>query len=290
MARQIVEGMMTLEISHSTQDAGQAGRIAALSCDPPAARIQSIGRAKAILDVLSHQSDWVRLRDIAARTGLVKATAFNLVTALADVGLVEHDAARGAYRLGLHALVYGRAVERRLDAVAVLRPHLVRLCAETSETVNLALPGPLDCIIVESLEGSQTLRVTAYSGTRASYYATACGRALLAFKPEAERRHVLGLSPLRKLTPNTTTDIGELEAILADCRRDGYVCEIEENEIGGACVAAPVLLAGKPMAAVSIAGPAFRMDERKRRQLGELLVAALGAASHDLSAALRAGG
>lgn len=280
---------MNLDTPFSAHDGGAAVPAAAL-CDPPAARIQSIGRAKAILDVLADRSDWVRLRDIAARTGLVKATAFNLVTALADVGLVEHDAARGVYRLGLQALVYGRAVERRLDVVAVMRPHLIRLCAETSETVNLALPGPLDCIIVESLEGSQTLRVTSYSGTRASYYATACGRALLAFQPEAERLHVLGLSPLRQLTPNTTTDVAELEEVFARCRRDGYVCEIEENEIGGACVAAPVLVAGKPLAAVSIAGPAFRMDERKRRQLGETLVAALGAASLDLSAAMRSGG
>ena len=62
------------------------------------------------------------------------------------------------------------------------------------------------------------------------------------------------------------------------------------REIGGACVAAPVLLAGKPVAAVSVAGPAFRMDERKRRELGEMLVASLGAASVDLSAAMRAGG
>lgn len=281
---------MDKEASLAAQDVGQGVPPVAASYDPPEARIQSIGRAKAILDVLADQPDWVRLRDIAARTGLVKATAFNLVTALADVGLVEHDAARGVYRLGLQALVYGRAVERRLDVVAVMRPHLVRLCAETSETVNLALPGPLDCTIVESLEGSQTLRVTSYSGTRASYYATACGRALLAFQPEAERRHVLGLSPLRKLTPNTTTDIAELEAIFARCRRDGYVCEVEENEIGGACVAAPVLLAGKPVAAVSVAGPAFRVDERKRRELGEMLVASLGAASVDLSAAMRAGG
>lgn len=257
---------------------------------PPEARIQSIARAKAILDVLAAQAGWVRLRDVTARTGLVKATVFNLITALVEVGIVEHDQSQGAYRLGLQALVYGRAVERRLDIVALMRPYLVKLCAETSETVNLALPGPLECIIVESLEGSQNLRVTAYTGTRASYHATACGRALLAYQPEAARRHVLELASLMPLTPHTTTDIDAIETILANCRRDGYVCEVEENEIGGACVAAAVVVDGKAVASVSVAGPAFRMDVEKRARLGRLLVKALAAAARDLNTVLAASG
>jgi DNA-binding IclR family transcriptional regulator len=256
---------------------------------PKDARIQSLARAKAILDVLADQPGWVRLREIAARTGLLKATAFNLVSALAEIGLVEHNPSRGVYRLGLQVLVYGRAVERRLDIVAVMRPHLVKLCAETLETVNLALPGPLEAVIVESLEGSQTLRVTSYTGTRASYYATACGRALLAHQPETVRRHILGLSTLAPLTPNTVTDVPSLERILADCRRDGFVCEIEENEQGGACVAAPVIMAGKAVASVSIAGPAFRMGEQQRQRFGGILKDVMARAGQDLEAAARLG-
>jgi hypothetical protein len=58
---------------------------AALDGAPPGAgetaRIQSIARAKAILDVLAaSDGGFVQLREIAAATGLVKATAFNLVT------------------------------------------------------------------------------------------------------------------------------------------------------------------------------------------------------------------
>lgn len=257
-----------------------------LSHQPVEARIQSIARAKAILDTLADFGAWVRLRDITASTGLVKATVFNLVSALVEVGLVEHDPDHGAYRLGLQALVYGRAVEGRLDLVAIMRPHLIRLCAETLETVNLALPGSLECVIVESLEGSQSVRVTSYTGTRASYYATACGRALLAHQPLATRRHILGFAPLLPLTPHTTTDIVAIEAILDDCRRVGYVCDVEENEIGGACVAAPLMIADKAVASVSIAGPAFRMGEDKRAKLGKILVAALAAASLELDQAM----
>ncbi len=51
------------------------------------ARIQSIARAKAILDVLSaDDGGWVPLRDIAAGTGLAKTTAFSLSMALVEWG------------------------------------------------------------------------------------------------------------------------------------------------------------------------------------------------------------
>lgn len=237
------------------------------------ARIQSVARAKALLDVMA-LGDWVSLRDLAARTGLAKTTAFNLVTALVDVGLAERDA--GAYRLSLQHLVYGKAVERRLDVAAIARPHLVRLCAATRETVNLALPASTDAVIVESLEGSQTLRVSSYSGTRAAYHSTACGRALFAHRPRAFRDIIYSIGPLPPATDRTITDPEELERVLERCRRIGWTTEFEENEMGGACVAAPIFSpSGKAIASVSIAGPSARFEPEAIERLGRMLVASL---------------
>lgn len=247
------------------------------------ARIQSIARAKGLLDAMAG-GDWVLLRDLAQATGLAKTTAFNLVTALVDVGLAERDSSAGAYRLSLHHIIYGKAVERRLDIATIAKPHLIRLCAETRETVNLALPGPIDAVIVESLEGSQSLRVTSYSGTRANYHSTACGRALLAYKPEAFRKAFYSLGRLAPATPRTITEPGALEALLERCRTSGWAFEFEENEPGGACVAAPIFgPGGEPVASVSIAGPATRFDAENMQRLGDLLVATLAGVSRDLS-------
>ncbi|WP_055046348.1 IclR family transcriptional regulator [Devosia sp. A16] len=244
---------------------------------PPAAeaRIQSVARAKALLDAMAG-GDWVSLRDLAARTGLAKTTAFNLVSALVDVGLTERDAKAGAYRLSLQHLVYGKAVERRLDIAAIARPHLIRLCATTRETVNLALPGPTDAVIVESLEGSQSLRVSSYSGTRAAYHSTACGRALLAHQPLNFRKIIYSVGNLPAATSRTITDPEALEAVLERCRTVGWATEFEENEMGSACVAAPIFgPGGDAIAAVSIAGPSARYEPENIERLGKLLVASL---------------
>ncbi|HEV2515900.1 MAG TPA: IclR family transcriptional regulator [Devosia sp.] len=239
------------------------------------ARIQSVARAKALLDAMAG-GDWVSLRDLAARTGLAKTTAFNLVSALVDVGLTERDAKAGAYRLSLQHLVYGKAVERRLDIAAIARPHLIRLCATTRETVNLALPGPTDAVIVESLEGSQSLRVSSYSGTRAAYHSTACGRALLAHQPLNFRKIIYSVGDLPAATARTITDPEALETVLERCRTLGWATEFEENEMGSACVAAPIFgPGGDAIAAVSIAGPSARYEPDNIERLGKLLVASL---------------
>jgi IclR family acetate operon transcriptional repressor len=251
---------------------------------PPEARIQSIGRAKALLDAMAG-GGWIGLRDLAAATGLVKTTVFNLVNALADVGLVERDPEVGAYRLGLHHVVYGRAVERRLDIISIAKPHLVQLCTATRETVNLALPGPGEATIVESLEGSHNLRVTSYSGTAASYHATACGRALLAYQPESFRRMVYSTGRLARLTDKTIIDPDELEQLLEDCRNRGWTLEVEENETGSACIAAPIFdMTGKAVASVSVAGPAARFQPEAREALARTLLEHLSRVSEDLGA------
>lgn len=248
------------------------------------ARIQSIGRAKDILDVLAASNGrYVPLRDIAEGTGLLKTTAFNLVSALVETGLVEREA-RNGYRLGLHALIYGRVVERQLDIVALIRPHLVQLCADTRETVNLALPCPTDVVIVESLEGGQGLRVSSYAGTRATYHSTACGRALLAHMPVVVQRKILSLGPLSAPTPKTCVSVSRIESLLVECRRTGFVAEIEENELGAACVAAPIRNGGgEAVAAVSVAGPFSRMGAKRRTEIGRLLVERLAMAEGELA-------
>jgi IclR family acetate operon transcriptional repressor len=256
--------------------------------DTPAApevRIQSIGRAKALLDVMSG-GDWVSLRALAAKTNLAKTTAFNLVSALVDVGLAERDAKAGAYRLSLQHMVYGKAVERRLDIAGIVRPHLIWLCAATRETVNLALPGPTDALIVESLEGSQNLRVSSYAGTRAAYHSTACGRALLAHQPLPFRKTIYSLGSLSAATDRTVTDPEALEALLERCRSLGWTTEFEENETGGACVAAPIFgPGGDALAAVSIAGPSARFEPEAIERLGKLLVARLAEITAELTRA-----
>src|SRR5215470_13176149 len=142
-------------------------------------RIQSLARASAILDVIA-ENGTVQLTELSAAVGLNKSTTFYLVESLADLGFAERAGDGKGYRLGLRNLELGRSVQRRLDIAAVSRPALMRLCALSKETVNLAVPYVFDAMIVESLEGAHGVRATSYAGSRASYHSTACGKAIVA--------------------------------------------------------------------------------------------------------------
>ncbi|MBV9246744.1 MAG: IclR family transcriptional regulator [Methylobacteriaceae bacterium] len=221
--------------------------------------IQSLQRAGAILDALAVCGD-ASLADISRAVGLNKTTTFYLVKTLVSLGFVAWDESNRTYSLGLKHLVFGRSVQRRLNIVTVSRPSLLRLCLETKETVNLAIPSIYDALIVESLEGAHGVRATSYAGTRAPYHSTACGKAILAFQDEAVCQFVCESRPLTQVTPMTLTDGAALRRQLAEIRVPGYSLDLEENELIANCVAAPIFDGfGEVAGAISISGPTSRM-------------------------------
>jgi IclR family acetate operon transcriptional repressor len=236
---------------------GRANRTA----DVVQPRIQSLARANDILDVvLKARTGTARLAEISTALRLNKTTVFNLAESLVAVGFLTRATDQRGYRLGLRNLELGRVVVRRNEIIELCRPTLMRLCRETMETVNLAVPYLTNAMILESYEGSHGVRPTSYSGTPAPYHATACGKALLAHMAQPVREEIYRASGLRALTPNTITDRAKLEADLAEARKRGHAVETEECEIGASCVAMAVRDGfDEVCAAISVAGFAQRM-------------------------------
>jgi len=246
-------------------------------------RVQSLGRADAILEALAAVDDWARLTDISRETGLKKTTAFNLLDTLVNLGFAERDTAAGRYRLGLRNLELGRLVQGRLKIVQMNEPLLIRLCANTRETVNLAVPYLYEVLITHSLEGKQGVRVTSYAGTRASFHSTACGKAMLAHMPDGFFNELLRRSPLLPVTPHTIINVKKLSAELEKIREVGFAAEHQENEIGAACVASVIHDGfGSVAGAISVAGPVGRMTPEAIARIGKLLMRETAAASRRL--------
>jgi DNA-binding IclR family transcriptional regulator len=77
---------------------------------------------------------------------------------------------------------------------------------------------------------------------------------------------------LKRLTPNTVGNLQELEAELFRVRKNGYACDLEENEPHIRCVAAPIWdHAGGVNASLSITAPVVRMAVTRLRQLAPLI-------------------
>ena len=236
-------------------------------------RIQSLARANAILEVIRERGI-VTLAGISATTGLNKSTAFYLAESLVSLGYAERVGDRKGYRLGLRNLELGRAVQRRLSIAEASRPSLIRLCALSKETVNLAVPFNFDVLIVESFEGVFGIRATAYTGSRSHYHSTACGKAMLAFLDPAVRTALYSARLLTQMTPNTITQQDLLEEQLEEVRAHTFALDTEENELGAHCVAAPIWDGfGQVAGAISISGLASRLPRATLVNLAEAIIA-----------------
>ncbi len=234
---------------------------ASASATPP--RIQALGRASAIIDVIAAGGEeGVGLSDISRATTLNKTTAFNLIASLVTLGFLEQDVQSRRYRLGLRNLELGRIVQQRLHISHLARPILAGLCRKTNETVNLGLPDLLDLLVIDSFQGSRLLHARANAGWRSMYHCTALGKAFMAAWDAPMRQAIYDSCGLPEQTPHTITTIDALEAQLAQFQEQGYSIDVDENEIGVNGIARWIVDGlGEVAAAVSVSGHSSRLTE-----------------------------
>lgn len=234
--------------------------------------VQSVGRALSILELLADGPYELGVTELGRRLGVHKATAYRLVSTLAERGLVERNPATDKYRLGFGMIHLAGAAMARLDMVQQARPILEELAERTRETVNLAVLDGDRVMHIDQIAGTRSVVTVSWVGRRTPYHCTSNGKVLLAFLGEAERERLLA-APLEPLTPNTIVDPEVLRAQLAEARARGYAHTIEELEEGLNAVAAPVRRAdGEVVAAVSVAGPAFRMRPSELPRIARMTV------------------
>lgn len=215
--------------------------------------------ARALKSFSSLEREW-GVSDLARRLGIAKSTAHRLLATLTDEGLLEQDPRTGRYRLGLAVFDLAAAVQSLDLHEAALSP-MTDLRNRTGETVQVAVLDGREVVYVERLDSPNTLRLFLEVGRRNDAHSTGCGKALLAFSPPEVVDRVLKHWKLPAKTPHTITSLDALRADLADARRRGYARNRHESELGVISVAAPIRDAsGRTIAALSVAGPAERLD------------------------------
>ncbi|MEO3872267.1 IclR family transcriptional regulator [Nonomuraea sp. B12E4] len=228
--------------------------------------VQSVDRAITILEILARDGA-TRVTDLAVELDVHKSTAFRLLAALEQGGLVEQSSERGRYRLGFGVVRLAGAATAQLDLSRESRPVCLRLAETVGETVNIAVPQDGDAVNVSQVRGPAAISGHNWVGQRTPSHATSSGKVLLAFG-------ALRLpAELERYTPHTVTSVAGLA--LEEIRERGWATTVEELEVGLNAVAAPIRGSdGAVVAAVSASGPSYRLTPRRLPEVAELLVAA----------------
>lgn len=243
----------------------------AVDGDPPArsTRVQSVDRAVALLRAVAAASGpSATVTALAETCGLNRATAWRILMTLEAHGMVVADRETGRYRIGFG--VVELAGSAGVDAlVQSAHPVLERLCHQTGETAALAVVRRRALTYVDEVAPVAIVSAT-WQGRAVPLHATSTGKALLAFTEPAEMTRMTG-PKLRRYTDTTITSMAKLRAELARTRERGFgVCR-GEYESAAWGVSAPVLDSSeRPLAVLSIWGPANRVTEARFEALGEL--------------------
>ena len=239
-------------------------------------------RVARALETLGGAPNGLGVSEAARALRVHRSTASRLLGTLAASGMVERDQLTQRYRLGARIVGLAATAVSRLPVVTQARPELEHLSAATSETVNLAILDRFHVVYVDQVTPAQTVVMASWVGRRSPVHASSSGKVLLAWS-DARTREALLRRRLEPLTERTITSADAMRAALDDVRRRGYASSDGELEDGLVTIAAPVLIEGRAVAAVSVSGPGYRIPARDLPRLGRRVTASAAAIEHRMA-------
>jgi len=194
---------------------------------------------KAMVVLRAVESSPCTLAQLQTSTGLPRATAHRLASALEIHGLLRRDA-DGRFELGHGLVPLGREAAERFPLVDLARPELEALRDTTGESVQLFVREGAQRRCVQSLESTHGLRWIVPEGA---------------------------LLPI---------DVGSAGRVLSgELSKSGWIQSVGEREAGVASVSAPVRASdGTVVGALSVSGPIERLSRQPGKRFGAAVVAA----------------
>jgi DNA-binding IclR family transcriptional regulator len=255
--------------------------VAPTAPNPRVPTIQVIERMMTLIDALAMEREAVTLKHLAAVSGLHPSTAHRILNDMVLARFVDR-VEPGRYQLGMRLLELGNLVKSRLSVRDAALDPMRALHRATGQTVNLSVRQGDEIVYVErafsELSGMQVIRAI---GGRAPLHLTSVGKLFLSVDDARLVRGYAMRTGLSGHTPNSITELVELERELSRVRSHGYSRDDEELEIGVRCIAAGIrddndrLVAG-----LSLTAPADRLDDAWIADLTETaarISAAIGA-------------
>ena len=214
--------------------------------------IQVITRAAAILRALKDGQAGLSLGQIAEKVGLPRSTVQRIVAALVSERLLMTSGRNAGVRLGPELQTLAEAA--RLATVDECRSHLLRLAAQTGETVDLSVLRGGQMVFVDQVQGTQRLRAISSVGEHFPLTTTACGRAVLALLTEAEAQDLVRAE---------AADWPAVRRMLEITRANGVALDLDDHTEGISAIGIAFIDRGGDLYAISVPIPTPRFADQR---------------------------
>jgi DNA-binding IclR family transcriptional regulator len=231
----------------------RSGRLAAL--------LNTIARTGTVLGLFTAETPEWGGTEVATILGLPKSTTFDLLTSLAEIGLLQQTS-DDRYRLGWQLLV----IRRRLINSMGFNDQTQRTIAELAHHLNAAVTiGAWDgrgVVCIAHASASRSGPVLA-EGARLPGHASALGKLLMAQRPWPKLQERIQQYGLPALTVNSVSDIDVFRKQLTCARDNDLAVEHGETVLGQSCLAVGIYdREHRVIAALSICTPSETMHAR----------------------------
>ncbi|MGY2893869.1 IclR family transcriptional regulator [Deinococcus sp. UYEF24] len=251
--------------------------------DSPRYLIQSAATTLEVLLAFGRSPYRFTPSEIAGQLDIDRNQAFRCLRTLQHVGFVRQDEGE---RFVLTSLVdhLAGASQGQPSLSRAARAVMDELSQSTGETVNLFALEGLQAACVDYREGLRQVRLVTSVSERRPLHAGACPKAMLAALPrEVQEEVMVQLSNLPRYTPATTLTPDALSQELEETVRRGYaISDLDVDEEARGVGAAIFGVEGEVVGAVSVGGPAYRMNSVRIAELGQQIVEAARLISRQL--------
>jgi IclR family pca regulon transcriptional regulator len=200
--------------------------------------VEALARGLDVLRCFSAERPTPTLSDVAAATGLPRATARRLLLTLEELGYVRSGG--GQFALTPRVLTLGMAFVGSLGLWDVGRAHLEKLVALTGESSSMSQLDGSDIVYVARVAVPKLIALRVQIGTRFPAPYTSQGKVLLAALDPAELARVLAQPSRSGLPRFLPRDPNQFEQELRSIRARGWALADEELAPGIRSIAAPV--------------------------------------------------
>lgn len=204
-----------------------------------------------ILESIASAPKGLTLSQIAEKLGYPRSTLTPILKTLTNRDYLSCDEDSLIYNINRQLFILGNTYNETSTVLELIKEQMLHIVDACNETCHLGVLSGNRVMYLQKVTGTQPIQFISSIGKKLPAYATALGKAIFFDHNKTELESVLGKTFI-PLTENTITNVDDL---YKDIHRDGinnFTYEREEITQHARCIARPLRLNGRIVAALSV--------------------------------------
>jgi DNA-binding IclR family transcriptional regulator len=215
---------------------------------------RTVERSMEILQLVSKSENGLTLQELSTKLGVPKSSVYVIVQTLLFCGyIIPYRFNDKRYCLGIRLFSLGMKYLEGQNLVEECVHYLNPLAEKFNKTVFAGVLENDVIVYVHKYVAQGSLLASCALGSRHEVYATALGKAALAFSDEDTQKRIISKLKLHSVTQNTITSKEDLLKDLEITKKRGYSIDLKEHENSTVCCGVPIFdYEGHVLAAISV--------------------------------------